>query len=184
MYLRSDDREPQMSIRLALRIAIFGGVALTLFVILFVRLWLLQVASGEEHLAEANSNRTREFRVRAPRGEILDRDGEVLVSNRTSLALQLNPTKLPADEAERRRELKELAELTHTTLPRIRREIHKQQEISPGAPVTLRRDVGDFLVYYIEENQKRFPGSRWNASSSAATRWACWPRTRSATSAR
>ncbi len=158
MYLRSDGREPQMSNRLALRIAIFGGVALTLFVVLFVRLWLLQVASGEEHLAEANSNRTREFRVRAPRGEILDRDGKVLVSNRTSLALQLNPTKLPADGAERRRELKELAGLTHTTLPRIRKEIHKQEEISPGAPVTLRRDVGDYLVYYIEENQERFPG--------------------------
>ncbi len=158
MYLRSDGREPQMSNRLALRIAIFGGVALTLFVILFVRLWLLQVASGEEHLAEANSNRTREFRVRAPRGEILDRDGEVLVSNRTSLALQLNPTKLPANQAERRRELKELAELTHTTLPKVEETIDEQEEISPGAPVTLRRDVGDYLVYYIEENQERFPG--------------------------
>ena len=158
MYRRSDEREPQMNNRLALRIAIFGGVALTLFVVLFVRLWLLQVASGEEHLAEANSNRTREVRVPAPRGEILDRDGEVLVSNRTSLALQLNLAKLPADEVERRRELRELAELTHSTLPRILREIRKQQKISPGAPVTLRRDVGDFLVYYIEENQERFPG--------------------------
>ena len=158
MYLRSDQPGPRKRNGLTLRIAIFGGFALALFVVLFVRLWLLQVAGGEEHLAEANSNRTREFRVRAPRGEILDRDGEVLVSNRTSLALQLNPTKLPADEAERRRELRELAELTHTTLPGIRKEIREQQEVSPGAPVTLRRDVGDFLVYYIQENQKRFPG--------------------------
>jgi penicillin-binding protein 2 len=158
VYLRSDQLGPRKSNGLTLRIAIFGGFALVLFVVLFVRLWLLQVAGGEEHLAEANSNRTREFRVRAPRGEILDRNGEVLVSNRTSLALQLNPTKLPADEAERRRELRELAELTHTTLPDVRKEIAEQQEVSPGAPVTLRRDVGDFLVYYIQENQERFPG--------------------------
>ncbi len=158
MYLRSDQLEPPKRNGLMLRIAVFGGVALALFVVLFIRLWLLQVASGEEHLAEANSNRTREFRVRAPRGEILDRNGEVLVSNRTSLALQLNPTKLPADEGERRRELRELAKLTHTTLPGIRKEIAEQQEVAPGAPVTLRRDVGDFLVYYIQENQERFPG--------------------------
>ena len=36
----------------------------------------------------------------APRGNILDREGNVLVDNRTSLALQLNTRKLPADPAE------------------------------------------------------------------------------------
>lgn len=158
MYLRSDERGPEMSNRLALRIAIFGGLALILFVVLFVRLWLLQVASGEDYLAEARSNRTREYRVRAPRGELLDRDGRVLVANRTSLALQLNPTKLPANAERRRRELAQLAALTHTTPPRLRREIREQRKLSPGAPVTLRRDVGNYLVYYLQENQERFPG--------------------------
>lgn len=158
MYLRSDERGPEMSNRLALRIAIFGGLALILFVVLFVRLWLLQVASGEDYLAEARSNRTREYRVRAPRGELLDRDGRVLVANRTSLALQLNPTKLPANAERRRRELAQLAALTHTTPPRLRREIREQRKLSPGAPVTLRRDVGNYLVYYLQENQEHFPG--------------------------
>ena len=95
MYLRSDERGPAMSNRLALRIAIFGGVAVVLFAVLFFRLWLLQVLDGEKYLAEAKNNRTREFRVSAPRGEILDRNGKVLVANRTSLALQVNPRKLP-----------------------------------------------------------------------------------------
>ncbi len=108
MYLRSDERGPAMHNRLALRIALFGGVALVLFAVLFFRLWHLQVLNGEEYLAEANNNRTREFRVIAPRGEILDRDGEVLVDNRTSLALQVNPRKLPADQRERRAELAQL----------------------------------------------------------------------------
>ena len=57
-----------MNNRLALRIALFGGVALALFVVLFFRLWFLQVLDGEEYLAEAKNNRTREFRVSAPRG--------------------------------------------------------------------------------------------------------------------
>lgn len=60
MYLRSDERGPAMTNRLALRVAIFGGVALALFAVLFFRVWTLQVVNGEEYLAEANNNRTRE----------------------------------------------------------------------------------------------------------------------------
>jgi len=158
MYLRTGERSPQMSNRLALRLALFGGFALVLFAILFFRLWQLQVLSGEEYLAEANNNRIREFRVSAPRGEILDRDGKVLVGNRTSLALVVRPQRLPADAAERRAELARLGELTHTSLRRVRRTIAEQQEVAAGAPVTLRRDVGDYLVYYLQENQDEFPG--------------------------
>jgi penicillin-binding protein 2 len=158
MYRRSGELDPRGGNRLALRIAVFGGVALALFAVLFFRLWFLQVLNGEEYLAEARNNRTREFRVTAPRGEILDRNGEVLVTNRTSLALQVNPRKLPADPRQRRAELAQLAELTNSSLRRVRRTIRAQSELAPGAPVTLRRDVGSYLVYYLEENQDRFPG--------------------------
>jgi len=158
MYRRTDEHEPQMDNKLALRIAIFGGVALALFVVLFFRLWLLQIVNGDEYLAEAKNNRTHEFRVSAPRGEILDRDGKILVSNRTSLALQVNLAKLPEEPRERRAELARLAELTHTTLPKLRRTIREELKVAAGAPVTLRRDVGSYLVYYLQENQDRFPG--------------------------
>lgn len=147
-----------MGSRLALRIALFGGLAVVLFAVLFFRLWRLQVLDGEQYLAEAKNNRTREYRVSAPRGEILDRNGELLVGNRTSLALQVNPRKLPEDLAERRAELSRLADLTHSTLRRVRRTMREELKLAPAAPVTLRRDVGHFLVYYLQENQDRFPG--------------------------
>jgi penicillin-binding protein 2 len=158
MYLRSDERGPAMTNRLALRIALFGGFAVVLFAILFFRLWLLQVLDGEKYLAEAKNNRTRSFRTSAPRGEILDRNGKLLVANRTSLALQVNPRKLPEDPAERRAELAKLAELTHTTLRKVRRTMHEELKLAPAAPVTLRNDVGHYLVFYLQENQERFPG--------------------------
>lgn len=158
MYVRSDERGPAMTNRLALRIGVFGGLALALFAVLFFRLWTLQVVNGEEYLAEANNNRTREYRVAPPRGEILDRDGDVLVDNRTSLALQVNPRKLPPDEGERQTELTRLAALTNTTLGQLRRTMHEELELAPSAPVTLRSDVGRYLVYYLQENQDRFPG--------------------------
>ncbi|HEX3609417.1 MAG TPA: penicillin-binding protein 2 [Solirubrobacterales bacterium] len=147
-----------MSNRLALRIALFGGVAVVLFAVLFFRLWLLQVIDGEKFLAEAKNNRTRSYRISAPRGEILDRTGKVIVANRTSLTLQVNPRKLPADPAKRRAELSRLAELTHSSLRHLRRTMREELKLAPAAPVTLRSDVGHYLVYYLQENQDRFPG--------------------------
>jgi penicillin-binding protein 2 len=135
-----------------------GGIAIALFAVLFFRLWNLQVLSGDEYLAEAKNNRTREFKVIAPRGDILDRNGEVLVDNRTSLALQLNTEKLPEDPAEERAELARLGELAHMSLHQVRHEIAKGEEVAAGAPVTLRQDVGYELIAYIEENQREFPG--------------------------
>jgi penicillin-binding protein 2 len=156
MYLRNDDR-PQGS-RLSLRIAVLGGVAVALFGILFFRLWNLQVLSGDKYLAEAKNNRTREFKVIAPRGEILGRDGEVLVDSRSALALQLNTTKLPEDPAEERAELARIGALVHMDLRQVRRKIAAEEEVAAGAPVTLRQDVDFDLVAYIEENQPQFPG--------------------------
>jgi penicillin-binding protein 2 len=156
MYLRNDDR-PQGS-RLSLRVAVLGGVAVALFGVLFFRLWNLQVLDGDKYLAEAKNNRTRELKVIAPRGDILDREGEVLVDNRTSLALQLNPAKLPEGLAEQREELERLGGLAHMSLRKVRTTIREGEEVAAGAPVTLRRDVGYDLIAYIEENQADFPG--------------------------
>ena len=144
--------------RLSLRIAVLGGVAVALFGILSFRLWNLQILSGDKYLAEAKNNRTRSFKVIAPRGDILDRDGNVLVDNRTSLALQLNTLKLPDDPVEERAELKRLGSLVHFSLRRVRRTIREEEEVAAGAPVTIRRDVGYDLIAYIEENQRKFPG--------------------------
>jgi penicillin-binding protein 2 len=156
MFARNDHM-PQGS-RLSLRVAVVGGVGVVLFAILFFRLWNLQILSGDKYLAEAKNNRTRQFKVIAPRGDILDRNGEVLVDNRTSLALQLNTAKLPEDPAEERAELARLGQLSHMTLRKVRRTIAEGEEVAAGAPVTLRRDVGFDLVAYVEENQDEFPG--------------------------
>jgi penicillin-binding protein 2 len=156
MYLRNDDR-PQGS-RLSLRIAVLGGVAVALFGILFFRLWNLQILSGDKYLTEAKNNRTRSFKVIAPRGDILGREGKVLVDNRSALALQVNTAKLPEDPAEERAELARLGALVHLNLRQVRRKIAEEEEVAAGAPVTLRQDVGFDLVAYIEENQPKFPG--------------------------
>jgi penicillin-binding protein 2 len=156
LFLRSDDL-PRGS-RLSLRVAVLGGIAVALFAVLFFRLWNLQILDGSHYLAEAQNNRTREYRVLAPRGEILARNGEVIVENRTSLALLVNPQKLPADEAAADKELSQLGRIAHMPLKKVKRTIAEGEKVAAGAPVTLRRDVGNDLIYYLEENKDRFPG--------------------------
>ena len=158
MYLRDEDRRPTMSSGFALRVAILGGAALVMFAVIFFRLWYLQVLSGDKYLVEANNNRIREIRVTAPRGQILDRNGHVLVENRTSLALQLNPQKLPGNAGERRAELTRLGHAAGIPLRRMRRDMHDQLKVLASAPVTLQRDVNYDLVYYLQEHQANFPG--------------------------
>ena len=157
MYLRPEDRaRPD---RHALRIGVVGVVAVALFAILFFRLWDLQVVKGSHYLAQAKNNRTRSTKIIAPRGEILARNGEVLVNNRTSLALQVDPTRLPGDETERKEELKEIGALVHLNLKQVLKRIGEEKKVvAAGAPVTIRNDVGYDLIYYIEEHHGKFPG--------------------------
>jgi penicillin-binding protein 2 len=142
---------------MALRIAVVGGAAVALFAVLFFRLWSLQVIDGDDYLAEAQNNRTREEKVIAPRGDILDRNGGVLVDNRTSLALIVDTTKLPDDEAEANARLKKVGALVDMPLKKVKRTIKEDEEVAAGAPVTLRRDVGYDVIYYLQENQRDFP---------------------------
>jgi penicillin-binding protein 2 len=157
VYLRPEDRARPN--RMALRIAVVGGVAVVLFAVLFFRLWSLQIIEGSKNLAEAKNNRTRSTKIVAPRGKVLARNGEVMVDNRTSLALQVDPSKLPHDEAAKNAELTQLGELVHMKLPQILKRIEEEEKVvAAGAPLTLRRGVGYTLIYYIEEHPGKFPG--------------------------
>ncbi len=158
MYLGGDSRQPAVPAQLALRVAVFGGVALVMFTIIFLRLWYLEVLSGDRYLAEAQNNQVRELTVRAPRGAVLDRDGRPLVTNRTALALQVKETELPPSGERRARLLDRLGEVASMSPKRIRLEIRRQTRELPSSPVTLRRDVPYELVYFLRENQARFPG--------------------------
>ena len=54
--------------------------------------------------------------MQAPRGEILDRDGKMLVDNRTALALQVRDDELPGHAKRRKRVLERLGEVAGMTL--------------------------------------------------------------------
>lgn len=84
-----------MSPQLARRVGLAGVIALSIFAILGFRLWYLQVLSGDRYLVRADVNRVREIEFAAPRGQILDRSGNLLVASRPTIAVQVSPPDLP-----------------------------------------------------------------------------------------
>ena len=158
MFGRSDWRGALSPAQFNLRVAILGGFALVIFSVIFFRLWYLQVLSGDRYLAEANNNQVREVTVQAPRGSILDRNGKMLVDNRTALALQVRATELPESRRKTDRVIARLSEVAGMSVEEIEKQIRQQTRESPASPVTLQRDVPYDLVYYLRENQGDFPG--------------------------
>ena len=159
MYLRREEAEPEKRTSpLALRISIVSGLAIAIFSVLFLRLWYVQVLSGDKYRDQANDNRIREIRVQAPRGDILDRDGKVLVANRTELAVQVSPNDLPPPGPERSRELHQLSTITEMSMEEIDKALQSGSRAAPGGPVILKRGLGVDKVFYLRENQSSFPG--------------------------
>ncbi len=144
--------------QLALRVAIFGGVAFALFAIVFFRLWFLQVLSGDQYVSQANDNRVREIRIQAPRGDITDRNGQTLVSNRQATVVQIEPGKLPAGTAARKALYRRLARTLRMKPIEISREVNRQRRLLPYANVTIKVDAPRAVLNYLQERKRDFPG--------------------------
>ena len=114
--------------------------------------------SGDKYEREANDNQLREIKVQAPRGEIVDRDGRVLVENRTGYAVKITPDKLPEDEAERQRLYRGLGRVLGLKPARIERNVERQLKALPFSTAVVKSDVSDEVLAYLLERQDEFPG--------------------------
>jgi penicillin-binding protein 2 len=159
-FLPRDPRveEPyRLTPQLALRVAVLGFLALTVFAVLFLRLWALQVLSGDKYLAKANNNRVRTLPIDAQRGLILDRNGRVLVKNTLGTSIELWPADLPKNPDARLVELERLSTVTGVRVKEIQRRI-REYAGDPLTPVVIRRGIHDDQVSYLAEHELDFPG--------------------------
>jgi penicillin-binding protein 2 len=74
------------------RVKPFALLLLVPFLFLIGRLWKLQIAGGDEYLKAAQLNRIRVERVNAPRGLILDSEGDALATNLPEYAVYAVPS--------------------------------------------------------------------------------------------
>lgn len=141
------------------RLSLIGILVVALFSALFVRLWFLQVGSGEEAATVAETNRTEVVQTEAPRGRILDRNGTPLVTNREASAIVMDPGISAAD---RELSISRLAELLRVERESIEERFDDERN-SPLQPIAVAIDVPAGTVdkdalLYIREHSEDFPG--------------------------
>jgi penicillin-binding protein 2 len=152
-----EDRRPPISPALALRIAVMGGIALVLFAVVFFRLWYLQVLSGDQYVSQANQNQVREVRIQAPRGQIVDRYGRAIVTNRIARVVEIELSKLPPAGPSRQRLYRRLGSVLEMSPKGIQKTVIEQRRALPYANVIVKQDVPLSAMNYIKERQARFP---------------------------
>ena len=138
-----------------LRLAIIGIVALSLFAALFARLYFLQVLAAPEYKLQAEANQVRVVSEPAPRGRILDRNGEVLVDNRASNIVAIDRSKVDGDAA-RDELLTRLSVVLGATPDELRRR-YDDRRVSPYTPVPVAKDVPEDVLVLLRERQAEFP---------------------------
>ena len=141
--------------QLALRVGILGAITLAVFAALFLRLWALQVLSGDKYLVAARENQVRTVRVEAPRGPIVDRNGRPLVTNVPGTTVQLWPADMP--EEGRYRMVQRLAALLRMPPSRITKAIEARRG-DPLTPITVKTAIPAERAFYLSEHRSEFPG--------------------------
>ena len=119
---------------------------------LAVKLWTMQMVSSDYYEGLSEQNRTRTVTTPAPRGRILDRDGNELVTNRASLNLAAYRD-LANDEIL----VRHLANLLGVPYIAVVRSIQDYSQ-SAQSLHTIQTDVRRSTVAYIQEHPAQFEG--------------------------
>ena len=151
--------------RVHLRLAVLGMVFLALVVALVLRLWFLQVLSYGSFRTLAESNQVRIVPTLAARGNILDRNGKLLVRNRLSLVVSVERDQVARSDshgnltltAQGTQTLANLSSLLGVS-PSALFDRLKTTQVGPYTPAPVAADVTKDQIIYLKEHPEQFPG--------------------------
>jgi penicillin-binding protein 2 len=149
--------QPNTTILMKRALNIYLGIVIAIFVVLILRLAWLQIIETQIYQNRAVTNATRLIYEDASRGEIVDRNNEVLVTNRPVFNISLNYLDLKNQDTDQ--VIRTLVEIIND--PEITFESVK--ELFKGKtrlfePIVIKRDVSIELVTAIEERRRDLPG--------------------------
>ena len=135
------------------RLAAVGLVMAVMLGALGLRLWAIQVTETEDYNAEAERNLVRVVPTPAPRGDIYDRNGELLAGTKASLAVVVDMALVEDDFAE------DLAQRLAAFLDEPASEILERFEsANSGAQLILAMDLTEQQALTLVEHREDFPG--------------------------
>lgn len=145
-----------------LRLTFLAALCVTFLAALLVRLWFLQVLAGERFAEQAENNRSQELLLEAPRGRILDVNGEELVKNRPAQTISADPRQLingigEARDAEADAVLTRLEQLLRLDRHEIIKRLTSRR-YSPLRPIPIAEDVAPEIIFAVSEHTELFHG--------------------------
>jgi penicillin-binding protein 2 len=151
MYQQQDSPEPIQK-----RLPLLAAFIILVIVILFIRLWYLQVVKGAYYQEQAESNRIRPVMLRPPRGVIYDRRGRPLVENELVFDISLIPEDVPDLDAT----IEKLSAIVKMTPDAIRTALDDATDVRTSYdPVKIREQAPWDEVAEVEAHQDDLPGA-------------------------
>ncbi|WP_417909227.1 penicillin-binding protein 2 [Candidatus Electronema sp. PJ] len=137
------------------RRAMHGSVVLLFFfAALVARLWYLQIQQGDQYAQMAQNNRVRSVDIAAPRGNILDRKGREIVTNRPSFNVVWVRENNRIDEEL----IKKVAGILGVDTSELLARIRKMASTPGHIPIRLAENLAWDQVAFIESNRMDMPG--------------------------
>lgn len=136
---------------------IFWFVLNLFFLIIIVRVFYLQIIRGDYYRNIAENNRVRSVEVKAPRGLIVDKNGEVLASNIPSFDLVFSPKELLIEGVEREEFYNNLSQNLNLNQNEIQ-EIIQKIDIKSSQKYLIKEAIDYEKALILTENLKGLPG--------------------------
>jgi len=137
------------------KLNIFIAIVTLVFLVLIGRVGYLQFFFAEKFNLESLSNRLRLVAVPAARGEIKDRNGNILVKSKQAYNISLSLIDL--DKEERPRVYRKLAEVLRIPASEVERAVYEQPVNQKYEPVKILTDVSFDVVTRVEEYKNELP---------------------------
>ena len=148
-YLKTADTEWYKQ-----RVIISMLVVTAAFIVLFVRLFYLQVIKGGELRRLSENNCIRLQSTDSPRGLIFDRNGVLLVDNRPSFDLTI----ILKDAKPVKETIQKLSKYIHVPESELTSKIASAKYRSPYKPIVLKQDIGRDMLAAVEVRKYELPG--------------------------
>ena len=140
------------------RIKIFKIILIIIFVLLIGRAFQLQVLNGDYYYNLSEGNRTSFRPISAPRGKIIDSDGDILVNNKLSHNLYLLPNEIPP-KVKVESLLNSIANLTSLTYEQLINNYNFSKEnMNNRNALILKRNIKKEDMIILLENNEELPG--------------------------
>lgn len=135
------------------------AILLVAAIILFLRLWYLQILKGEEFKQFAEENRLKKIKIEAPRGMVFDRNRQILLDNHPTFNVSITPQYFrAATEEQREATLEKLAKITRQSVKSIQDALLKARKQPSFQPVVVKKNLTMDEVSLIEMEKLTMPG--------------------------